>query len=157
MIIRKIYQFLWYLHRDNFEKKSNRIRVGSLIEDCYELNLIFFISPSKCLIYFCWVTFRWQVCFLLAFFWRSRGSGTARIRLEFDLYLKCVHRHLQRVGRHLACELTLANAAGIVRNNLMLEYIFPACMLSTLSDDLSILFLCMIKATKYSICKQNVI
>ena len=73
-------------------------------------------------------------------FWRR---GTARIRLEFDLYLKCVHRHHQRVGRHLACELTLANATGIVRNNFMLEYVFSACMLSTLSDDLSILFLCM--------------
>ena len=84
-------------------------------------------------------------------------NGFTCIRLEFDLYLKCVHRHLQRVGRHLACELTLANAAGIVRNNLMLEHVFSACMLSTLSDDLSILFLYMIKATKYCICKQNVV
>ena len=50
--------------------------------------------------------------------------------------------YLQRIGRHLAYELTLANAASIVRNNLMLEYVFPACMLMTLSDDLSILAGC---------------
>ena len=62
--------------------------------------------------------------------------------------LKCVRRHLPCVCRHLPCKLTLASSAGVARNNLMLKYMFLACIFSILLNDLLILFHRMISAMK---------
>ena len=114
---------------------------------------LFVISPKLVQSIWSW-NFGFTIRKIWAFIWYQKyttsgwAMGDENVISIRAFNLKCVCRHLPCVCRYLPCKLTLASSAGVARNNLMLEYMFLACIFSILLNDLSILFHRMISAMK---------